>query len=39
MTVRDPLESGYERRVRLASEVATWGIAGILVASAGGGRR
>src|SRR5882672_2411088 len=34
MTVRDPLESGYERRVRLASEVATWGIAGILVASA-----
>src|SRR5260221_3690967 len=34
MTVRDPLESGYERRVRLASEVATWGIAGILIASA-----
>jgi diguanylate cyclase (GGDEF)-like protein len=31
---RDPLESGYERRIRLASEVATWGIAGILVASA-----
>lgn len=31
---RDPVESGYERRIRLASEVATWGIAGILVASA-----
>ncbi len=34
MKGRDPLESGYERRIRLASEVATWGIAGILVASA-----
>ena len=34
MKVRDPVESGYERRIRLASEVATWGIAGILVASA-----
>lgn len=31
---RDPLESSYERRIRLASEIATWGIAGILVASA-----
>jgi diguanylate cyclase (GGDEF)-like protein len=31
---RDRLEGGYERRIRLASEVATWGIAGILVASA-----
>lgn len=29
-----PGEGGYERRIRLASEVATWGIAGILVASA-----
>jgi len=34
MTGRDPVESGYERRIRLASEVATWGIAGILVGSA-----
>ncbi|MDQ2950832.1 MAG: GAF domain-containing protein, partial [Chloroflexota bacterium] len=34
MAGRDPLESAYERRIRLASEVATWGIAGILVASA-----
>jgi len=34
VTARDPLESGYERRIRLASEVATWGIAGIGVASA-----
>ena len=34
MTSRDPVESGYERRIRLASEVATWGIAGILVGSA-----
>ena len=34
MTGRDLVESGYERRIRLASEVATWGIAGILVASA-----
>ena len=34
MTVRDPVESGYERRIRLASELATWGIAGILVGSA-----
>jgi diguanylate cyclase (GGDEF)-like protein len=31
---RDPLESAYERRIRLASELATWGIAGILVGSA-----
>lgn len=31
---RDPLENAYERRIGLASEVATWGIAGILVASA-----
>jgi diguanylate cyclase (GGDEF)-like protein len=31
---RDPLEAAYERRIRLASEVATWGIAAILVASA-----
>ncbi|HUQ41309.1 MAG TPA: diguanylate cyclase [Candidatus Limnocylindrales bacterium] len=34
MTGRDPVESAYERRIRLASELATWGIAGILVASA-----
>jgi diguanylate cyclase (GGDEF)-like protein len=34
VTGRDPVESGYERRIRLASEVATWGIAGILVGSA-----
>lgn len=34
MTVRDRLETAYEQRIRLASEVATWGIAGILVASA-----
>ena len=34
MTTSAPVESGYERRIRLASEVATWGIAGILVASA-----
>jgi diguanylate cyclase (GGDEF)-like protein len=31
---RDPVERGYERRIRLASELATWGIAGILVGSA-----
>jgi hypothetical protein len=31
---RDPLEAAYERRIRFASEVATWGIAAILVASA-----
>jgi len=34
VSVRDPVESGYESRIRLASEVATWGIAGIGVASA-----
>src|SRR5437899_771666 len=34
VTGRDPVESGYERRIRLASEFATWGIAGILVGSA-----
>ena len=34
MAGRDPVESAYERRIRLASELATWGIAGILVASA-----
>lgn len=34
MPGRDPLEAAYERRIRLASEVATWGIAAILVASA-----
>jgi diguanylate cyclase (GGDEF)-like protein len=34
VTLRDHLESAYERRIRLASEVATWGIAGILVGSA-----
>jgi diguanylate cyclase (GGDEF)-like protein len=34
MSGRDPLESAYERRIRLASEVATWGIAGVLIASA-----
>ena len=34
MTGRDPVESGYERRIRLASEVATWGIAAIIVGSA-----
>jgi diguanylate cyclase (GGDEF)-like protein len=34
VTGRDPVESGYERRIRLASELATWGIAGILVGSA-----
>jgi diguanylate cyclase (GGDEF)-like protein len=34
VTARDPVESGYESRIRLASEVATWGIAGIGVASA-----
>ena len=31
---REAGEGGYERRIRLASEVASWGIAGILVASA-----
>ena len=30
----DRTESGFERRILLASELATWGIAGILVASA-----
>ena len=34
MAGRDPVEAAYERRIRIASEVATWGIAGILVASA-----
>ena len=35
MAVQFPSEQGgYERRIRLASEVATWGIAAILVASA-----
>ncbi len=34
MTTRGPVEGGYEGRIRLASEVATWGIAGILVGSA-----
>ncbi len=28
------MERGYEARIRLASQVATWGIAGLLVASA-----
>src|SRR5512142_250565 len=31
---RDTGEGGYERRIRLASEVASWGIAIILIASA-----
>src|SRR3954464_9562066 len=34
MAARDPVESTYDRRIRLASELATWGIAGILVGSA-----
>jgi diguanylate cyclase (GGDEF)-like protein len=34
VTGRDPVESAYERRVRLASEVATWGVAGTEVVSA-----
>lgn len=34
MTGTDHVETAYERRIRLASEVATWGIAGLLVASA-----
>jgi diguanylate cyclase (GGDEF)-like protein len=34
MAARDPVESAYESRIRLASEVATWGIAGIGLASA-----
>ncbi|HZP95381.1 MAG TPA: diguanylate cyclase [Candidatus Limnocylindria bacterium] len=34
MSTREHVESGYERRIRLASEVATWGIAGLLVGSA-----
>ncbi|TMB63178.1 MAG: GAF domain-containing protein, partial [Chloroflexi bacterium] len=34
MTGRDPVESAYERRVRIASEVATWGVAGTEVVSA-----
>ena len=34
MAGRDPVERAYESRIRIASEVATWGIAGILVASA-----
>lgn len=34
MSARERAEGGYERRIRLASEVATWGIAGLLVASA-----
>ncbi len=31
---KDPVESAYERRIRLASEAATWGVTGILVATA-----
>ena len=34
VTGRDPVENAYERRVRLASEIATWGVAGTEVASA-----
>src|SRR3954471_10990169 len=34
MAARDPVESTYDRRIRLASELATWGIAGVLVGSA-----
>ena len=34
MSAREQAEGGYERRIRLASELATWGIAGLLVASA-----
>lgn len=34
MKERDRIEAGYARRIRLASEAATWGIAGILLASA-----
>ena len=34
MTGRDPVENAYERRVRIASEVATWGVAGTEVVSA-----
>ncbi len=31
---RSAAEGGYERRIRIASEIATWGIAATLVASA-----
>ena len=34
MTSSQYVEGGYERRIRIASEVATWGVAGIQVASA-----
>jgi diguanylate cyclase (GGDEF)-like protein len=34
VTQRTHVEGSYERRIRIASEVATWGIAGIGVASA-----
>ncbi|HYK98829.1 MAG TPA: diguanylate cyclase [Candidatus Acidoferrales bacterium] len=34
MTMPRYAEGGYERRIRIASEVATWGVAGIEVASA-----
>lgn len=34
MSGREHAEGSFERRIRIASEVATWGIAGILVASA-----
>jgi diguanylate cyclase (GGDEF)-like protein len=34
MTMPRYAEGGYERRIRIASEVATWGVAGIELASA-----
>src|SRR5207302_10485356 len=34
VTGTERIENAYERRIRIASEVATWGIAGVLVASA-----
>jgi len=34
VTGRDPVEGVYERRIRVATELATWGVAGTEVASA-----
>ncbi len=34
MRERGRVETGYQHRIRLASEIATWGVAAILVASA-----
>ena len=34
VTTSQYVEGGYERRIRIASEVATWGVAGLQVASA-----